>query len=48
MASPVGSGHRLWVRRIGWLVLIWTASVIALGIVAALLRTLMRFAGLSA
>ena len=47
MASPPGSGHRLWARRIGWLILIWTVSVIALGVVAALLRTLMNFAGLT-
>lgn len=27
-----------WWRRLGWLVLIWAASVAALGIVAAILR----------
>jgi Protein of unknown function (DUF2474) len=47
MASPRASGQRLWARRLGWLILIWTLSVIALGVVAALLRTLMHFAGLS-
>jgi hypothetical protein len=47
MVSPTGSGHRLWIRRVGWLILIWTLSVIALAVVAALLRTLMNFAGLS-
>jgi hypothetical protein len=47
MVFPPGSGHRLWVRRVGWLVLIWTLSVIALAVVAALLRILMTFAGLS-
>ncbi len=47
MASPLSSGHRLWVRRLGWLVLIWTASVIALALVAALLRVLMNLAGLT-
>ena len=25
------ASHRLWLRRVGWLVLIWTASVAALG-----------------
>jgi hypothetical protein len=47
MATPCGSGQRLWVRRIGWFILIWMVSVIALVVVAALLRTLMRFAGLT-
>jgi hypothetical protein len=37
-----------WTRRIGWLVLIWAASVLALGIVAALFRLLMNLAGLTA
>jgi len=27
-----------WWRRVGWLVLIWAASVAALGVVAAILR----------
>jgi hypothetical protein len=47
MGMPMRSGHRLWARRIGWLVLIWTLSVIALAIVAMLLRTFMNLAGLS-
>jgi hypothetical protein len=47
MTSPPRSGHRLWVRRLGWLVLIWTLSVIALAVVAALLHTLMTVAGLT-
>ena len=34
--------------RIGWLILIWTASVIALAIVAVLFRILMSAAGLTA
>jgi len=33
--------------RLGWLVLIWTASVLALGVVAALFRVFMNFAGLT-
>ena len=36
----------LW-QRIGWLVLIWCASVATLGIVAGLMRLLMNSAGLS-
>jgi hypothetical protein len=37
-----------WLRRLGWLVLIWAASVAALGLVATLLRILMSLAGLKA
>lgn len=36
-----------WPRRFGWLVLIWTASVLALGLVALLFRALMNMAGLT-
>jgi hypothetical protein len=36
-----------WLRRIGWLVLIWTASVCALALVALALRALMGLAGLT-
>jgi hypothetical protein len=35
-------------RRIGWLILIWTASVIALAVVAGFFRILMNAAGLTA
>jgi hypothetical protein len=42
---PGPSPSRL--KRLGWLVLIWTASVLALGIVAALFRVFMNFAGLT-
>jgi Protein of unknown function (DUF2474) len=38
---------RGWLRRLGWLVLIWLASVAALGVVAWGLRFLMRAAGMS-
>lgn len=34
-------------KRLGWLVLIWGASVLALGVVAYLMKLLMRAAGLS-
>jgi hypothetical protein len=37
-----------WLRRLGWLVLIWGASIAALAVVATLLRILMGFAGLKA
>ena len=48
MASAPGSGRRLWVRRVGWFIMLWTVSVVALAVVAGLLRTLMHFAGLTA
>ena len=34
-------------QRLGWLVLIWTASVVSLAIVAWLMRLFMSAAGLS-
>lgn len=36
-----------WPKRFGWLVLIWAASVLSLGVVAWLLRFLMGMAGLT-
>ena len=36
-----------WRHRIGWLVLIWTASVMVLALVAVLFRMLMSVAGLT-
>lgn len=41
------TGARLWLRRIGWLVLIWSLSVAALAVVAVLIRALMGLAGLT-
>ncbi len=35
-------------KRLGWLVLIWSASVAALGLAAALMKLLMQAAGLAA
>jgi len=35
-----------WLKRIGWLVLIWTGSVLALALAAYIMRWLMRFIGL--
>ncbi len=37
-----------WVRRIGWLVLIWIVSVLSLGLFAYLFRFLMGLVGLTA
>lgn len=39
-------GGHLWLRRIGWLVVLWAAGVAALGIVALALRLVMQAAGL--
>ncbi|MDF0377098.1 DUF2474 domain-containing protein [Methylophilus sp. YYY-1] len=35
-----------WRKRVGWLCLIWLASIAALGVVSLLLRFCMRLAGL--
>jgi hypothetical protein len=35
-------------KRLGWMVLIWAASVAALGVVALLMRLFMRAAGMTA
>jgi hypothetical protein len=35
------------IKRFGWMVLIWAASVAVLGVVALLLRLLMRAAGMA-
>lgn len=37
----------LWVRRVGWLVLIWVASVAVLGVVALVFRAVMTLAGMT-
>jgi hypothetical protein len=51
MRSPSGpaSGSESggWRRRVGWLILIWGASVLALMVVAALVRVLMSTVGLT-
>jgi hypothetical protein len=48
MAGRSSADVRSWPRRIVWLVLIWAASVVALGGVAALFRIAMNLAGLTA
>ncbi|MGO9359812.1 MAG: DUF2474 domain-containing protein [Xanthobacteraceae bacterium] len=44
--AATGAGRKPWLRRVGWLILIWSLSVAALGAVAALFRLLMHAAGL--
>ncbi|GGY86972.1 DUF2474 domain-containing protein [Pseudoduganella plicata] len=39
-------GGRLWLRRLGWLVVLWAVGVAALGVVALALRLAMQAAGL--
>lgn len=49
LANPGGGGappRKPWLKRIGWLVAIWLASVAALGAAALVLRLLMGLAGM--
>jgi hypothetical protein len=39
--------NQKWLKRIAWLIAIWSASVAALGVVALLLKALMTAAGMS-
>lgn len=48
MSNLPSRGVLLWVRRLGWLLLLWTISVLALGGIAWLLRIVMGLAGLTA
>ncbi|MEO9336684.1 DUF2474 domain-containing protein [Mesorhizobium sp. SB112] len=45
--SDAPHDQRLWLRRVGWLALIWAGSVAALAIVAVLFRLLMNMAGMT-
>jgi hypothetical protein len=46
--APRSAWKSRWWARLRWFVLIWAASVGALGIAAYCMRLLMRIAGLSA
>jgi hypothetical protein len=48
MPEPMTAGRFTWPMRIGWLVLLWAASVAGLAILAVLVRALMFAAGLTA
>jgi hypothetical protein len=37
---------KLWLRRLGWMAVLWAGSVSALAVVAFLLRLLMHAAGM--
>jgi hypothetical protein len=47
MTAHPSAGAQTWLRRVGWLVVIWAGSVLALGVVASLLRVVMNLAGLT-
>ena len=44
--SRISTPSSLW-KRLGWLVAIWAASVLTLGVVALLLRLIMHAAGMT-
>lgn len=44
---PPQTEDRPWWQKLGWLILIWAASVAALGLVAFFLRLFMHAAGLT-
>jgi hypothetical protein len=46
MTAHPSDSAQTWRRRVGWLVLIWVASVLALGVFAGLFRVVMNLAGL--
>jgi Protein of unknown function (DUF2474) len=47
MSSAASRSTPLWLRRAGWMVLIWTASVAALAVVSLVLRLVMNAAGMT-
>jgi hypothetical protein len=47
MGSQSRSNSRNWLSRVGWLILIWATSVLALGAVALILRVVMSASGMT-
>jgi hypothetical protein len=47
MQSRIQTAPPLW-KKFGWLVTIWAGSVLALGVVAMLIRLVMNAAGMTA
>jgi hypothetical protein len=45
--SPAPRPAKSWPRRLGWFVLIWAASVSAMGLAALALRLVMNASGLT-
>jgi Protein of unknown function (DUF2474) len=44
---PNDPPRRLWLCQVGWFVLLWTASVAVLAIVALIFRMVMNLAGMT-
>jgi hypothetical protein len=47
MGRQSRSNSTNWLSRVGWLILIWATSVLALGAVALILRAIMSAAGMT-
>jgi hypothetical protein len=47
MSGDAGTRRPSWLRRFGWLILIWVASVLALAVVAVVIRIIMTAAGMT-
>jgi uncharacterized protein DUF2474 len=47
MESQPRSASRKWLRRVGWLILIWVTSIAAVGTVALVLRAIMSVTGMT-
>ncbi|MGG4604022.1 DUF2474 domain-containing protein [Paenalcaligenes sp. Me131] len=45
--STITNTSSSFMRRLGWLILIWVCSIASLGAVAGLMRLLMGFAGMT-
>ena len=46
MATTEDAGLMLWLKRVGWLVFIWSVSVLALAVAAYAMRLSMLMIGL--
>lgn len=47
MTPAQDHARRPWLKRVGWLVLLWSAGVAGLGLIAWLIRVFMNWAGFS-
>lgn len=47
MSGEMETRRPSWPRRVGWLLLIWLLSVLALAVVAGVIRIIMTAAGLT-
>ncbi|WP_082072743.1 DUF2474 domain-containing protein [Hyphomicrobium sp. 99] len=46
MSADIRNERPSWVRRIGWLMVLWAGGVATVGVVAIVIRILMTAAGL--